>query len=102
MKEFEKITKKDIIKDISKRTNTNISDVRKIYNELENIVFEKLSSVNENQDMYIKLFKGIILEGVYVPTTVKTNNLTGKENLVQSKIRLKCNISRSYSEKLNS
>ena len=57
--------------------------------------------MNEEQDVCIKLFEGISLDGIYVPEKTKTNNLTGKTNLVKSKIKPKFTITRSYCEKLN-
>lgn len=94
-------TKDNIIRDIAKRTNNNISDVKFIYNTLENYIFDALSSVNEDGDICIRLFEGISLDGTYVPEKTKKNNLTGKESLVESKIKPKFNITRSYCEKLN-
>ena len=51
--------------------------------------------------MCIKLFEGMSLDGVYVPEKTKKNNLTGQMNFVDSRIKPKFNITRSYREKLN-
>ena len=96
-----KITKENLIRDIAKQTNNTISNVRNIYNSLEDIIFDILSSVNEDKDICIKLFEGINLDGIYVPEKEKKNNLTGKISLIESKIKPKCNITRNYCEKLN-
>ena len=96
-----KFTKENLIKDIAKQTNNNISDVKEIYNALEKDIFDILSSTDENQDVSIRLFEGISLDGIYVPEKEKKNNLTGKTSLVESKIKPKFNITRSYCEKLN-
>lgn len=96
-----KFTKENLIKDIANQTNSNVSDVKKIYNALEDIIFDILHSVNDNQDVNIRLFEGISLDGVYIPAKEKKNNLTGKMSLVESKIKPKFNITRSYCEKLN-
>lgn len=101
MREPIRFTKENLIKDIAKQTNKNISDVRDIYNTLEKDVFDFLSSVDKDKDVSIRLFEGISLNGSYVPEVEKVNNLTGKVNYVKSKIKLKCNITRSYCEKLN-
>lgn len=96
-----RFTKENLIKDIAKQTNNNISDVKDIYNALESVIFDILSSVNEDRDVDIRLFEGISLDGIYVPAKEKKNNLTGKTSLVDSKIKPKFNITRSYCEKLN-
>ena len=94
------ISKKKLIKSIkSSHTRTTIKD---IYNTLENTIFELLCSVNKKQDVCIKLSEGISLEGKYVPEKMMKNNLTGETGTVESKIKPKFNITRSYCEKLNS
>ena len=94
-------TKESVIRDIAKETNKNICDTKVFYNALEHIIFDSLSSVDENQDVCIRLFEGISLDGKYIPEKTKKNNLTGKENFVGSKIKPKFNVTRSYCEKLN-
>lgn len=101
MKEKVKITREDLIKDIAKRSNIDILDVKDFYNTLENIIFETLLSVDEGREIILKLFEGISLNGIYVPEKTKRNNLTGELIYVDSKINPKFNITRSYCEKLN-
>lgn len=95
------ITKDSLIKNIARNSNQKISDVKDFYDTLESIIFDTLSSVDENQDVCIRLFEGVGLDGKYIPEKTKKNNLTGEVNLVESKIKPKCNITRSYCEKLN-
>lgn len=94
-------TKENIIKDISKQTNNDISDIKFIYNALENYIFNSLSSVDKNRDICIRLFEGISLDGKYAPEKTKKNNLTGETSFIESKIKPKFRITRSYIEKLN-
>lgn len=95
------IKKENLIRDVAKQTNNNISDVKLVYNTLESNIFRLLSSVNKDNDICIKLFEGISLDGKYVPEKTKQNNLTGETHFVESKIKPKFNITRSYCEKLN-
>lgn len=96
-----KVTKENIIKEIAKQTNNNISDTKTFYNALEDYIFNLLYSVNKKQDICIRLFEGISLDGTYIPEKIKKNNLTSETVLVESKIKPKFNITRSYCEKLN-
>ena len=96
-----KVTKENLIKEIAKQTNNNIFDTKVFYNALESVIFDLLHSVDENQDVCIRLFEGISLDGKYVPEKTKKNNLTGETSFVESKIKPKFNITRSYCEKLN-
>ena len=93
------ISKKKLIKSI--RNSHTKTVIRDVYNVLEDSIFESLYNVNKKQDVCIKLFEGISLDGIYVPEKIKKNNLTGETNLVHSKIKPKFNITRSYCEKLN-
>ena len=101
MKEKIKITKETLIRDVAKQTNKSIVDVKDVYNALEKTIFDILSSVDVNGDISIRLFEGISLDGIYIPEKTKQNNLTGKVSLVESKIKPKFAITRSYCEKLN-
>lgn len=94
------VSKKKLIKSI-KASHTK-SVVRDVYNSLEDSIFDLLSSVDKKQDVNIRLFEGINLDGKYVQEKIKKNNLTGEEHFVQSKIKPKFNITRYYCEKLNS
>lgn len=93
------VSKKKLIKSI--RNSHTKMVVKDIYNILEDSLFEFLSSVNKKNDVCIRLFEGISLDGKFIPENVKKNNLTGETNLVHSKIKPKFNITRSYCEKLN-
>lgn len=101
MKEKNIITKDKLIRCVAKKTKYTIADYKEMYNMLEDTIFDILSSTSKEQDVCIKLFEGISLEGNYVPEKMKKNNLTGKESLVESRIKPKFNITRSYCEKLN-
>lgn len=97
--EYGTISKKRLIKSIkNSHTKTVIKD---IYNIFESVIFDTLSSVDKKQDVCIRLFEGISLDGKYAPEKTKQNNLTGETNFVGSKIKPKFNITRSYCEKLN-
>ena len=93
------ISKKRLMKSI-KSVHTK-SVVKDVYGILEDVIFKSLSSVDEKQDVCIRMFEGISLDGTYIPKQIKKNNLTGKMNLVESKIKPKFNITRYYCDKLN-
>ena len=93
------ISKKKLIKSI--RNYHTKSVIKNIHGLLEEIIFNSLSSVDKKQDVRIRLFEGVSLDGTYVSEKTKKNNLTGEVNLVESKIKPKFNITRSYCEKLN-
>lgn len=93
------VSKKKLVKSVRNSHSKRV--IKDVYDVLEDILFNILSSVNNKQDICIKLFEGISLDGTYVPEKTKKNNLTGETKLVHSKIKPKFNITRSYCEKLN-
>lgn len=93
------ISKRRLVKSI-KDSHTK-SVVKDIYNLLENVIYNSLSSVDKKQDVCIKLFEGVTLDGTYISEKTKRNNLTGEMSFVESKIKPKFNITRSYCNKLN-
>lgn len=93
------ISKKKLIKSIRNYHTKTV--VKNIYRILEDSIFECLSETNKKQDVCIKLFEGISLEGKYIPEKTKRNNLTDEIIFVESKIKPNFNITRSYCEKLN-
>lgn len=97
--EYGNISKKKLIKSIKNSHTKTV--IKNVYNILEDSLFESLSDVDKKHDVCIKLFEGISLDGKYVNEKMKKNNLTGKESFVESKIKPKFVVTRSYCEKLN-
>lgn len=96
-----KITKENIIKMVADKSNHTIKDTKTFYDALEEVVFEQISSVDESEDIRLKLFEGITLDGKFIHEKEKKNNLTGKVNLVPSHIKPKFNITDTYCKKIN-
>lgn len=93
------ISRRKLMKSIKNYHTKSV--VKDVYNVLEDVIFDVLSSADKKQDVCIKLFEGVSLDCKYIPESVKQNNLTGKTSLVESKIKPKFNITRYYCEKLN-
>ena len=93
------VSKKKLVKSI--RESHTKAVVKNVYNTLEHLLFKCLSDVNKKHDVTIKMFEGISLNGKFVPEQMKENHLTKQVNLVESHIKPKFNITRSYREKLN-
>lgn len=97
------ITKDKIIKDLAKNGRLyDIDVIRMIYKELENNIKKYLSMTTPEQDVKIKLFEGMVVQGEYIQEQTKVNNLTGKEMTIPSRIKPKVAITRTYCDKLNS
>ena len=94
-------TKDMLIKNIAEACGKNIGTVRAIYNELEDMIEEYLSSASPDSDVSIRLFEGITIDSTFIPEKTKVNNLTGNVITTTSKIKPKANVTRYYCEKLS-
>lgn len=95
-------TKDMLIKTVAKDCRIDRNTVKDVYESIEDSVSDALSSANEDSDVSVRLFEGIVLNGVYVPSHEKVNNLTGKTIITKSKIVPKAHITRTYCDKISS
>ena len=61
---------------------------------------EDLSKANKNDDIEIKLFKGLKLKSTYVPSHVGKNPKTNKDIIVKDKIKISCKLTDYFKNKL--
>lgn len=95
-------TKDMLIKAVAKDCRIDKNTVKGVYESLEENVSDALSLANEDRNISIRLFEGIVLNGVYVPSHEKVNNLTGETIVTKSKIVPKAHITRTYCDKISS
>ena len=95
-------TKDMLIKTVAKDCRIDRNTVKDVYESIEDSVSDALSSANEDSDVSVRLFEGIVLNGVYVQSHEKVNNLTGKTIITKSKIVPKAHITRTYCDKISS
>lgn len=104
-----RVTKEDMILEIARREKIKIPIVRAVYNALEKLFFETITSTTESDTkdnpINIRLFEGISFNSYYEPEKEKkVNYITDKESntiLVKSKIKLKALITKNLKNKLN-
>ncbi|QNM06072.1 hypothetical protein [Qiania dongpingensis] len=94
------ITQEMLIRRIAETEHRDIATVRSIFDSMEQLVVEYLSSTHPQQDMTLKLFKGLSLECTYIPAKVINKGMF--QSLKSSpKIKAKASISRYFNQKLN-
>ena len=93
-------TKNMLVRKISEKCRISVKNVSDVYDTLESLIFDILSSADLNTETSIRLFEGISLESTFTPEKTKVNNLTGETIVTSSKIKPKANITRNYREKL--
>ena len=93
-------TKDMLIKQVARKCNFRIDQVKEIYNLIEEEVFEVLSTTTPDTDVSVRMFEGYTIDSTFVPEKTKVNNLTGKPMTTASKIKPKVTITRNYCDKL--
>ena len=74
--------------------------VKEIIDCLEEVIKEDLSKADKNEDIEIKLFKGLKLKSTYVPSHVGKNPKTNKDIIVKDKIKISCKLTDYFKNKL--
>ncbi len=100
-KDIRKYSKDELIQLVAKTSSVNVSIVKIVMKALENVIFSTLKNVSFDEDVSIKIFKGLYIDGTYIPDKQIRNNLTGKLIDVTNKIKIKARITREYLEKIN-
>ena len=96
------ITKREVVKSLAEEFNKTIKSVDLLDNSLENKIKLMLTNADEKTNIEIHLFDGIKIKSKLLPSKEKQNNLTGKTQIVDKRIKAKASLSRRYIEKLNS
>ena len=94
-------TKEQLIRKIVRDTKVDYLSVKIVYRSLEDLIYQLLEEVNQEQDAEIKLFDGMTVEGKYIPHGKKINNITGNEIEYAARIRPHVKVSRRCSERIN-
>lgn len=91
-----KISKKDIIDKISEDTCTPKEQVMIIYDALENVIVDNLSSVTDDSPIKIELIKGLHINGKFVSAKEKYDNFTGNKVKVGNNIKVNCTTTSTF------
>ena len=94
-------TKSALIREVAARCGKELTTVRSVCNTLEDIIEELLSGVTHDEDVTLKVFKGISIGGSYVAGKTKTNNLTREIITTKDKVKPKAHFTKEYRQKIN-
>lgn len=86
--------KKLYIKLLASKLSFSINNI--IHTITDEKIRELLSKANQEQDVSIKLFKGISLDSKYIPEREKRNNFTGEIMIYPPYIKPKVTFSKDY------
>lgn len=66
-----KVSRNELIHNISNLSNVTIQDIKSVIDTLENIIKNTLKEANPDKDVSIRIFDGFCIDGIYVPGTTK-------------------------------
>lgn len=90
-----------IIKELANQEGVSATSIRHLYNDLERIIFDRLSSATPTEKSVVKLFDGLSIECKYYDEKVIRHPATGNQITTPSKIWAKASITRNYNRTLN-
>lgn len=90
-----------LIKQIADKEGIDVAAVRRVFKAAEDKISDYLSSTTPSENMVVKPFKGISIEGKYEPSKIVNRGIFVDAEW-REKIKIKTNTSRYYREKINS
>ena len=94
------ITREDMIKKLSDKSGYYQKDIRMLLQCLDEVVFEELSSVTDDEEILIQLVSGIKVKTAIVPERDRVDPRNQKPITVKATVKPACKFSQDYRFKL--
>ena len=94
------ITREDMIKKLSDKSGYYQKDMRMLLQCLDEVVFEELSSVTDDEEILIQLVSGIKVKTAIVPERDRVDPRNQKPITVKATVKPACKFSQDYRFKL--
>lgn len=94
------ITREDMIKKLSDKSGYYQKDIRLLLQCLDEVVFEELSSVTDDEEILIQLVSGIKVKTAIVPERDRVDPRNQKPITVKATVKPACKFSQDYRFKL--
>jgi nucleoid DNA-binding protein len=94
------ITREEMIKKLSEKSGYYQKDIRMLLQCLDEVVFEELSGVTDNEDISIQLVSGIKVKTAVVPERDRVDPRNQQPITVKATVKPACKFSQDYRLKL--
>lgn len=94
------ITREDMIKKLSDKSGYYQKDIRMLLQCLDEVVFEELSGVTDDEEILIQLVSGIKVKTAIVPERDRVDPRNQKPITVKATVKPACKFSQDYRLKL--
>ena len=94
------ITREEMVKRLSEKSGYYMKDVRSLLQCMDEVVFDALCEVTDEEDVSIQLVQGIKVSTRVVPERDRVDPRTQKPIVVKATVKPACKFSQDYREKL--
>lgn len=94
------ITREDMIKKLSDKSGYYQKDIRMLLQCLDEVVFEELSGVTDDEEISIQLVSGIKVKTAIIPERDRVDPRNQKPITVKATVKPACKFSQDYRFKL--
>lgn len=94
------ITREEMIKRLSERSGYYMKDVRNLLQCMDDVVFEALCEVSDEEDVLVQLVQGVKLQCVSVPERQRKDPRDQSDIVCKSTCKVKARFSRDFKLKL--
>ena len=94
------ITREEMIRKLSAKSGYNMKDIRDVLRCMDDIVFEALCAVDDDNDVTIQLVQGVKISTHVVPERDRVDPRTQAPIVVKATVKPACKFSRDYKFKL--
>lgn len=94
------ITREEMVRKLSAKSGYTMQDIRILLRHMDDVVFEELSQVDDNNDVSVQLVQGIKVSTHVVPKRNRVDPRTQNPIVVKATVKPACKFSEDYREKL--
>jgi nucleoid DNA-binding protein len=94
------ITREEMVRKLSAKSGYFMQDVRSLLRCMDEVVFEELCGVTDDQEVTIQLVSGIKVKASVVPERDRVDPRTQEPIVVKATVKPACKISQDYRLKL--
>ena len=100
MKRTMTITREDLIRKLSSKSGYYMQDVRHLLRCMDDVVFDELCKVTDEEDVSVQLVQGIKVSTHVVPERDRVDPRTQEPIVVKATVKPACKFSQDYRFKL--
>ena len=94
------ITREEMVRKLSEKSGYTMKDIREVLRCMDEVVFEELCAVDDNDDVSIQLVQGIKVSTHIVPERDRVDPRTQKPIVVKATVKPSCKFSQDMRFKL--